>query len=399
MNNFRILKGTGNTEETEKNTDYDAKVMQHRIKQILKKSLIVLVIVTVAVCLYNYLDRKVYTGYTVTAKSVRSDSETANYMLFNGHVLKYSQDGAEAFDGMNKTLWNITYEMQSPKVATCEDFVALTDEGSTTILVVDGSGNETTIDTRLPIMDICVAGQGVVAAVLSDKSSTRINVYDKDGNQLAALKCTMTQTGYPLDVSLSPSGTLLGVSYVRMDEGKLKSSIAFYNFGNVGENEVDHYVSGYDYADSVFPRIKFLDDSSVVAVGNNRVVTYFGAQKPQLVSENAVDEEIQSVFYGEDEFALVFRSTSGQDNYRLDLYNEKGVEKLSTEFELDYSDIQITKRQILIYNESNCLIMNKRGFVKFNGDFEDSVLLMLPAKSFAKYFLINRDITEAIRLD
>ena len=179
----------------------------------------------------------------------------------------------------------------------------------------------------------------------------------------------------------------------------IKSSIAFYNFGNVGENEVDHYVSGYDYADSVFPRIKFLDDSSVVAVGNNRVVTYSGAQKPQLVSENAVDEEIQSVFYGEDEFALVFRSTSGQDNYRLDLYNEKGVEKLSTEFELDYSDIQITKRQILIYNESNCLIMNKRGFVKFNGDFEDSVLLMLPAKSFAKYFLINRDITEAIRLD
>ena len=83
-------------------------------------------------------------------------------------------------------------------------------------------------------MDICVAGQGVVAAVLSDKSATKINVYDKEGNQLAGMKCTMIQTGYPFDISLSPSGTLLGVSYVRMDGGELKSSIAFYTLLNEG---------------------------------------------------------------------------------------------------------------------------------------------------------------------
>ncbi|MCR4745160.1 MAG: DUF5711 family protein [Lachnospiraceae bacterium] len=397
MNKFRMLNGTGN--KTEKETDYDAEVTRHRIKRVLKWVFIIGLILTVLISFYNYLDRKVYTGYTVTARSVRSDSETARYMQFNGHILKYSQDGAEAFDGMDKSLWNITYEMQSPKIATCEDFVAITDEGSTNIVVTDSSGVSTSIDTRLPVMDICVAGQGVVAAVLSDKSATKINVYDKEGNQLAGLKCTMVQTGYPLDISLSPSGTLLGVSYLRMDAGELKSSVAFYNFGNVGENEVDHYVSGFDYTDAVFPRIKFLDDSSVIAVGNNKVVTYSGAQKPQLVSENSVGEEIQSVFYGDDEYALVFRNTSGSDSYRIDLFDEKGVLKMSKDFELAYSDIQITKRQILIYNESECLIMNKRGFVKYSGKFEDSVLLMVPGRSFARYILINRDITQTIRLD
>ena len=319
MNNFKMIKGSANPDEN--NTNFEAKVTRHRILRIIKWSLISLAVLLAVVSLYNYLDRKVYTGYTVTARSVRSDAETANYMQFNGHILKYSQDGAEAFDGLKDSIWNITYEMQNPKVATCEDFVAISDEGSTNVTVVDGSGNATSIDTRLPVMDISVAAQGVVAAVLSDKTATKINVYDKEGNQLAGLKCTMVQTGYPLDVSLSPSGTLLGVSYVRMDAGELKSSVAFYNFGNVGENEVDHYVSGYDYSDSVFPRIKFLNDSSVVAIGNNRMVSYSGSQKPKLVSNNSIDEEIQSVFYGDNEYALLFRNSKGSDNYRLDLYN------------------------------------------------------------------------------
>ncbi len=397
MNNFKMIKGSANPDEN--NTNFEAKVTRHRILRIIKWSLISLAVLLAVVSLYNYLDRKVYTGYTVTARSVRSDAETANYMQFNGHILKYSQDGAEAFDGLKDSIWNITYEMQNPKVATCEDFVAISDEGSTNVTVVDGSGNATSIDTRLPVMDISVAAQGVVAAVLSDKTATKINVYDKEGNQLAGLKCTMVQTGYPLDVSLSPSGTLLGVSYVRMDAGELKSSVAFYNFGNVGENEVDHYVSGYDYSDSVFPRIKFLNDSSVVAIGNNRMVSYSGSQKPKLVSDNSIDEEIQSVFYGDNEYALLFRNSKGSDNYRLDLYNEKGVLKLSKQFELAYSDIQITKRQILIYNESECIIMNKRGYVKYSGGFDETVLMMVPGKSFANYIIINRDITEAIRLE
>ena len=396
MNNFRMLNGTGN--KNDKETDYDAKVTQHRVLRIVKWSLIAIAVLTVTISLYNYLDRKVYSGYTVTARSVRSDAETAQYMQFNGHVLKYSQDGAEAFDGMNKSLWNITYEMQNPKVATCEDYVAIADEGATNVTVVDGSGISTTIDTRLPIMDICVAGQGVVAAVLSDKSATKINVYDKEGNQLAGMKCTMIQTGYPFDISLSPSGTLLGVSYVRMDGGELKSSIAFYNFGNVGENEVDHYVSGYDYSDSVFPRIKFLNDSSAIAIGNNKIVSYSGAQKPRLVSENSIQEEVQSVYYGNNEYALIFKNSNASDSYRLELYNEKGKLKLLKDFEIDYSDIQITNRQILIYNESECLIMNKRGYVKYSGNFDESIMMMVPGKSFARYILINRDITEMIRL-
>ena len=393
MSNFKIIS------KNDDSNDFDAQVSRHRWKIVLTVMFIAAFILIIGWSLYTYLDRKVYVDYSITAKSVRSDSDTAQYMTFNGHILKYSRDGAEAFNGMNKTMWNVTYEMQKPHVATCDNFVALGDEGSNQVVVVDEKGNQTTIDTRLPIMDFTVASQGVVAVVLEDSGSTRINVYDKNGNQLAGLKCTMTQSGYPVDVSLSPNGTLLGVSYIRMSEGELVSSIAFYNFGDVGQNEVDNYVSGYDYKDSVFPSLKFLSDGTVVAIGDNRLVTFGGTQKPEIVSDVSFEDEIQSVYYGDSQVALVFRNNKNMESYRLDLYDARGRKILEKEFELGYTDIQLCKNQILIYNESECIIMNKRGFVKYTGDFEDSVLLMSAGSTPGKYFLINRDITQMIRLN
>ena len=393
MSNFKIIS------KNDDSNDFDAQVSRHRWKIVLTVMFIAAFILIIGWSLYTYLDRKVYVDYSITAKSVRSDSDTAQYMTFNGHILKYSRDGAEAFNGMNKTMWNVTYEMQKPHVATCDNFVALGDEGSNQVVVVDEKGNQTTIDTRLPIMDFTVASQGVVAVVLEDSGSTRINVYDKNGNQLAGLKCTMTQSGYPVDVSLSPNGTLLGVSYIRMSEGELVSSIAFYNFGDVGQNEVDNYVSGYDYKDSVFPSLKFLSDGTAVAIGDNRLVTFGGTQKPEIVSDVSFEDEIQSVYYGDSSVALVFRNNKNMESYRLDLYDARGKKILEKEFELGYTDIQLCKNQILIYNESKCIIMNKRGFVKYTGDFEDSVLLMSAGSTPGKYFLINRDITQMIRLN
>lgn len=393
MPNFKIVS------KTEDFNDFDEQVNKHRRRIALRAILIIAVVLAVSTAVYSYLDRKVYVDYSITAKSVRSDSDTAQYMTFNGHVLKYSQDGAEAFNGLNKTMWNVTYEMQKPHVSTCENYVALGDEGSTQIVVVDDKGNQSAIDTRLPIMDFTVAAQGVVAAVLEDSGATRINVYDRNGVQLAELKCTMTQSGYPIDISLSPDGTLLGVSYVRMDEGELVSSIAFYNFGEVGQNEVDNYVSGYDYKDAIFPRIKFLSDGAAVAIGDTRMVTFGGGQKPEVLSDIEFENEVQSVFYGDQTIAIVFRDNKNHDSYKLNLYNPKGKLILEKGFELNYTDIQISKNRILIYNEGECLIINKRGFEKYSGKFEDSVLLMTTTSTPEKYLLVNRDITQMIRLN
>ncbi len=387
--------------KTEKKANYEAEVRNHRLRIFGSIVFIAAIIAGVVLYVYNYFDTRVYTGYEILAKSLRSDSETAEYMSYNGHVLKYSRDGAESYDGVKEAKWNVTYEMQNPQIATCGDFVAMADEGSSEILVMSGTGRQSTINTKLPVVNFSVAGQGVVAAVLEDGSSTRINIYDAEGNELAGIKCSMSKSGYPVDVALSPNGTLLGVSYSRIDSetGNIHSSVAFYNFGDVGQNEIDNYVSGYDYEDTVIPRIRFLSHDSAVAIGDNRIVFFSGEQKPEAVSENSIKEEIQSVYFGNNETALVFRSDRGGNRYRIMVYGHTGRLLLEKEFELNYTDIQLADKRVIIYNDSVCEIMTLNGDIKYDGIFEDPVLLMVPIDIHTGFILVNRSMTQEIRLE
>ena len=385
----------------EKKENYEAEVRNHRLR--IFGSIVFVIAIIAGACFYawNYFDTKVYTGYEILAKSLRSDSESAEYMTYNGHILKYSKDGAESYDGVKEARWNVTYEMQDPRIATCGDYVAMADEGSAEILVMRGTGRQSTINTKLPVMKFSVAGQGVVAAVLEDGNATRINIYDAEGTELAGIKCSMAQSGYPVDIALSPDGTLLGVSYSRIDAetGSVHSSVAFYNFGDVGQNEIDNYVSGYDYEDTVIPRIKFLSHDSAVAIGDNRMVFFSGEQKPEAVSENSIEEEVQSVFFGNEETALVFRSDRGGNRYRAEVYGKTGKLLLNKEFELAYTDIQLADKRVIIYNDSVCEIMTLNGDIRYDGIFEDPVLLMVPVDKRGHFVLVNRSMTQEIQLE
>ena len=50
----------------------------------------------------------------------------------------------------------------------------------------------------------------------------------------------------------------MAVSYLKAEGNGIKTSIAFYNFGDVGQNVVDKVVSGYDYDDMIIPFLAVL---------------------------------------------------------------------------------------------------------------------------------------------
>ena len=97
-----------------------------------------------------------------------------------------------------------------------------------------------------------------MAAVLEDNKVTRLNLYNSEGKELVKSESRMNQNGYPVAVALSDTGEVMEVSYLYVDSGTVKSSVAFYNFSDVGQNSVDRLVSGNEYADTVIPYIGFL---------------------------------------------------------------------------------------------------------------------------------------------
>ena len=71
--------------------------------------------------------------------------------------------------------------MSSPKLSVCGDYMAIGDVGANTVYIFNGSGTVGRLDLENPLQDLRVAGQGVVAAVLSDGASNQINLYNEAG--------------------------------------------------------------------------------------------------------------------------------------------------------------------------------------------------------------------------
>lgn len=377
---------------------YKEKIKSHKFTIFYRTILVVILIAAASVALWLQWENKIYTESVVVSSVETSITQDALLLPFSGYLLSYSKDGAGCMDTKGNAVWNQTFEMQNPIVDICQDVVAIGDYNGRTIYVMNTKGALGSITTNKPIRNLCVAANGVVAVVLDDTDVTLIYLYDAQGNELVNFRTTMKESGYPVSVSISPSAELVCVSYLFVDSGQMKSSVAFYNFGAVGQNSTDNYVSGYDYLDTVVPFTRFADNKTVFAVSDDRVMFYSGSQKPVSIAENLVSEDVQSVYYGDDYIGLVFNSTESSNMYRLDVYNKTGDLTQKIEFNIEYKDILFYEDQIIIYNEAECCIYNTSGIEKYSGKFEKSARALIPTGSSYNYMVVTPDSIDTIQL-
>ncbi len=378
--------------------DFEKKIRRHR-RAILYRIVIgiAILIAVIASAYYNY-QRMVYTDYDIIRKSSYNEASNARYLKFGSNVLRYSQDGASAINIAEDMLWNETFEMQNPLVDICKDYIAIGDYMGTTIYVYNSTGLVGTIDTSTPLKRFCVSGNGNVAVVLEDDEVTWVKLFDANGVNIASDRTTMSKSGYPVCVDISEDGILLAVSYLFVDSGVISSSVAFYNFGAVGQNEVDNLVSGYNFAETVASYVSFINPDTSIAIGDNRFSIFKGADKPESVFETDIDREILSVFHNENLIVLVYEGEEGEQKYVAEVYDDKGNLIIDQGFDLDYSNITICKDLLIIYNSDECQIYNTSGLKKFDGRFKSSVITILPEDSRTRFLLVHSDGMEEIKL-
>lgn len=377
---------------------YREKIKSHKFTIFYRAILAIILVAAIAAVLYIQWENKVYTESVVVSSVETNITQDAHLLPFAGHLLSYSKDGAGCIDTKGNAVWNQTFEMQNPIVDICQNVAAIGDYNGRTIYVMDTTGSLGNITTNRPIRDLCVASNGVVAVVLDDTDVTLIYLYDSQGNELVHFRTTMKESGYPVSVSVSPSGELVCVSYLFVDSGQMKSSVAFYNFGAVGQNSTDNYVSGYDYLNVIVPFTRFVDNKSVFAVSDDRIMFYGGSQKPVSIAENLFGDDVQSVYYGDEYVGVVFNGTESSNRYRLDVYHKSGELAQQIEFDIEYSDILFYEDQIIIYNEMECCIYNTNGIQKYAGNFEKSARVLIPLNSSYSYMIVTSDSIDTIEL-
>lgn len=398
MNIRDYFKNKKKNKENAPRVNYLEKIKSHKF-MIFYRSLLLFILVAAAVAaLLIQWKNKIYTESVTVSSIVTTKPQNGNFVAFSEYILTYSKDGASCMDGKGNAVWNETFEMQNPMIDICQNVVAIGDYNGRSIYVMSTSGLLGQITTNRPIRNFCVASNGVVAVVLDDSDLTYIYLYDTKGKELVRIRTTMKDSGYPFSLSLSSNGLLLCVSYLFVDSGELKSSVAFYNFGEVGQNQTDNYVSGYDYLDVVVGYTRFLDEKTLFAVSDDRIMFFEGAQIPVHIGEHLFGEDVQKLYYGKENVGLVFNSTDGNSRYRLDIYNKAGQLSQSIGFDMEYTDIVFAEDQVIIYNESECQVYNMNGVEKYSGYFEKAVYALIPTSSAYRYILVTADSIDTIEL-
>lgn len=369
------------------------KVQQELIKRIKVRiytiSIILILVAAGVISLLVYERVKVYNTLEVGASVFYETASGSKTVEFAGSVMTYSKDGAGAIDAKGNLLWNITFDMQNPMMSHCGNTVAFADYGGSRIYVEGADAKGYEINTAMPIRKITTSDNGVVAAVLEDVDVTWIYLYGSNGEIIASFRTTMEKSGYPVDISISPSGEVVGVSYYFLDISDVKSSVAFYNFGEVGKNNIDNYVSGYNYKDSLVPYMKFTSNERAFAVSSQRLSIYEGAHKPVNLKDVFINDSITAVYSNDDYIGIVLENAESEDKYRLEIYSTKGELVTKKTFNFEYKDVVFGSDFFTIYGNREVLVSTYKGAIKLDREYDNSIRLIIPTGVPTKYIIVT----------
>lgn len=357
---------------------------------------VVVLAALIMIIVHKIYDRnRTFDSYKVEYTMEISDGVDNEFYPYKTGVLKYSSDGMAYIDG-GKEIWNQGFEIKNPVMDICGDYVAIAEEDSNDINIYNASGEAYKVSASYPVKNLEVSRQGVVAAVLADETANYIEVIAKDGTQIAIGRTVLQGDGYPVDISISEDATKVAAAYLAVTSGEIQSKIVFYNYSEVGKNETDRIVGGFnDFEDSLIPDIEFINENTVAAIGDNIIAIYSIDETPSEVARIKVKNEIQSVVYDDKYIALIVKNDESGKNM-LQVYDLTGKKVLSQEEEFAYSGIKMSDGNIIMYNDTECKVVSVAGVTKFKYNFTMGITSIVPVSGEEFIFISGKNVQKIL---
>ena len=335
-----------------------------------------------------YMMKRPYTGCSqnwrnsFTGENGVSESDYEDYEIFGDGFLKVTRDGATYIDSSGKTIWNQSYEMNSPYVSISGDYCAIADQGKTAIYIMNKTGTTGQAETNLPITKISVAGTGVTYALLEDAKASYITVFSKEGAALdISIKSVLDGDGYPVDIAVSPDGTELIASFASIENGTIQNKVIFYNLSEIGQNAGSNRVVGGftdDFSGHLAGRVHFSDDTHAQAFYDGGIA-FFSTKvltSPELSQKVEIEQTIQAITYADDYIGVITDNSDSEtsaDPYTLTVYRLNGQTVFSTPFQLNYTNFDIDQDRVLVYNNTTLQLYDMSGTLKYSGNIDTSI--------------------------
>ena len=379
--------------------ELDEKIREHR-KSNLKLLIRILITTGLVVLAFEIIFAlRSYDTYEVTDSVERTSSNVTQYEMFQDYLLEYSNDGISCRGMTQEIIWNQSFEMVTPKIVSCGDYFAIYDAGGTQIYIMTENGVQKNIETASLIQTACIAEQGTVAVLMKENNVSQVKLFDQKGNELANGKFYGEKGGFPVDIALSHDGTKLAVDMIDVSAGNVSTTISFYNFGSVGQSEIDNNVGKYTIENVLVPEIDYVSNSRMIGMGTGRILVFDGAQKPELSKEILINEEVLSYFHNEKYVGIVYNNVDEEDLWHIKVMDFRGNIIMENDTSIAYNEIDfLSNDEICVTSSTECQLFTTYSIKKFSCTFDKELYKVLAGNTDQNYTFIFKDTIEEVKL-
>lgn len=339
-----------------------------------------------------------YRTYEVNWRVDVSNASSAGYAAYADGIVVMNKDGATYYDSKGGKVWSAPYDMSNPHSAVSGDYILIYDLKGKNFTICNKSGITGSGTTSLIITKGVIAATGVTVLQMEDQDASLLSYYRNTGEELAvSIRNPLQVDGYPLDISVSPNGQQLAVSYYSIAEGVGTSSISFYDFER-GKEAADRIVASFDYSENkaYVPKVVYLSDTKAFAVGDCCISFFDVSQRTDITRKDiAIDGEIQRIFYDNDYLGLVVKEN---EEYTIRIYTSEGKEHAVTKQDTLHTGYAFQQRNVVMYDADYCEVQSFSGRVRFAREFGNNLYTVIPGSKFKSYYLATMEELQKIQL-
>ena len=385
---------------------------------------------------FIFFNNKTYRSYEVIAEYTKSLPESASYAGDYGKLICCNGEGISIYNNKGEIEWNAALSMTNPKITVSKGYAAVADIGGRNILVVNHRIVPASYVNLTMMQDILltdISEQGEIAVLMESDGGYSIqllNPYDKNEKLKAEIKTYSKDDGYALSLAISKDGSKLVTEYVKSEGNEIKSTLTFYNFDKIGENSnADRIVGVFPFENTIFPKLKFADNNTVCAYGDNRIACFSAKREPEMLWEKKIAGKIERIAEDESGFALLIDENNitmsesaalidgseklsdyidknylenGQtvnDKSVLYFFNYNGNKKFIEEVDINVKGMSVDAGEVILYSESNCIIFGNGGIEKFKTKFGDRIISFMKASGSRKYYVVSGNKLKVLKLN
>ncbi len=361
----------------------------------------IIILLALIVCFYISNNSRLY-DYVYRNEQDTEERGDVKYEPFRDGFLKYSGDGIEYQKKYGVSEWNTPVSYAHPFIVKSDSYAAMGDRGGNVLTVFDEKGEVSSLTLGYPLIQAGISREGMVEVILEGEDSNYIQVYDRVGKLIAEMKTTVDVTGYPLAAALSPDGTVLVVSYYSVKGMQAKNSLVFYDLTRQLQSDEDISMEGgFDYENLMIPKLVFLDDRQLAAVGDGEVHFFRVSDETRETRTLKFSQEIESVFTTGRNLGFILDNADQPEKgkYIYELYSSKGNRKSRSYVDMNYESISVWGRQIIALHENECTILNRKGNILFQNTLTGGTLqAVFPMTGWRAYRVIFSDKTAEMHM-